>query len=122
MDAFWPEFEKRGYKTVRAFTDQSNFSDDELKEMGMGKVKIQYFRRVLKKNAAQNFLSFTQGLLSDDEDAKPTAPDEKFTPMAHCLVHLRMYLPRQRPIRIRRLLALQAALAIHCLGRMMLSL
>jgi len=79
MDAFWPEFEKRGYKTVRAFTDQSNFSDDELKEMGMGKVKIQYFRRVLKKNAAQNFLSFTQGLLSDDEDAKPTAPDEKFT-------------------------------------------
>jgi len=79
MDAFWPEFEKRGYKTIRAFTDQSTFTDDELKEMGMGKVKIQYFRRILRKNAAQNFLSFTQGLLSDDGDVKPAAPDGKFT-------------------------------------------
>ena len=77
MDAFWPEFEKRGYITIGHFTDSSKFSDDELKDMGMGKIKIQFFRRVLEKSAAQNYLLVNQGPMNDEEEiAMPVPPDE----------------------------------------------
>jgi Ca2+-binding EF-hand superfamily protein len=55
MDAFWPEFEKRGYTMFGHFIDPKIFSDDELNDMGMGKVKIQFFRRLLRHGAAQNY-------------------------------------------------------------------
>ena len=74
MDAFWPEFEKRGYDSIDDFTDPKNFTEDELKEMGMKKSKIQYFRRLLGTKAVRNYLIVAQGPLSDDEIANSTAP------------------------------------------------
>ena len=80
MDAFWPEFEKNGYDSIDDFTDPNIFTDDELKEIGMKKSKIQYFRRLLGTKAVRNYLIVAQGPLSDDEIANSTAPGDTSSP------------------------------------------
>ena len=56
MGAFWPEFEKRGYTMFCDFMDSRDFSDEVLQEMGMSKVRIQFFRRLLRHGAVQIYL------------------------------------------------------------------
>ena len=56
MGAFWPEFEKRGHTMFCDFMDSRDFSDDVLQEMGMSKVTIQFFRRLLVHGAVQIYL------------------------------------------------------------------
>ena len=73
MDAFWPEFEKRGYTMFSDFMDSNEFSDDILKEMGMGKITIQFFRRLLKHGAVQVYLKAndtTDGNVFSDHEVR----------------------------------------------------
>jgi len=56
MGAFWPEFEIRGYTMFSDFMDSNEFSNEVLEGMGMGKVTIQFFRRLLKHGAVQIYL------------------------------------------------------------------